>query len=145
MTLRAVLLAELVALLVSLADAPTPAPRVLAVLKELDRISARPLWPGFEPSQVPVAIFEGGRTWLARHTTPPQGLQHWPDTRSVAVFEGAAPGLRANTAIGLAGVGTCASFEGALGGIRRLAGPRPRPSTSSRAAASKWGGNGWTS
>ena len=46
--LRAVLLMKLVALIASVTGATAPPPRVLAVLKELDRISARPLWPGFE-------------------------------------------------------------------------------------------------
>ena len=123
MTLRAVLLPELLALLVSLAGAPAPAPRVLAVLNELDRISARPLWPGFDPRQIPIAIFDGGRTWLARHPNPPQEFRPWPGEKSVGVFEGRHASLRANTAIALAGVGTAtASFEGSAEGTRRLAG-----------------------
>jgi hypothetical protein len=123
MTLRAVLLSELVALLVSLAGAPAPAPRVLAVLKELDRISSRPLWPGFDPRRIPVAIFDGGRTWLSRHPNPPEEFHPWPDEKSVAVFEGRHASHRANTAIELAGVPTAtASFEGHSEGTRRLAG-----------------------
>lgn len=123
MTLRAVLLSELVALLVSLAGPPAPAPRVFAVLKELDRISARPLWPGFEPRQIPVAIFDAGRTWLARHPNPPEEFRPWPGEKSVGVFEGRHASLRANTAIGIGGVGIAtASFEGHAEGTRRLAG-----------------------
>src|SRR5207245_11425378 len=79
--LRAVLLMKLVALIASVMGATAPPPRVLAVLKELDRISARPLWPGFEPRRIPVAIFDGGRTWLARHASPPEELQPGPGQR----------------------------------------------------------------
>jgi hypothetical protein len=124
MTFRAVVLMKIVTLIVSPAAAPTPPiPRVLAVLKELDRISARPLWPGFEPRKIPVAIFDGGRTWLARHPSPPEEFRPWPGDRNVRVFEGRHASLRANTAIGLGGVGTAtASFEGHSEGTRRLAG-----------------------
>jgi hypothetical protein len=123
MAIRAFILAELVALMASLTGAPAPRPRVFAVLKELDRISARPLWPGFEPRGIPVAIFDGGRTWLARHPSPPEEFQPWPGGGSVRYFEGRHASLRANTAIGLAGVGTAtASFEGRPEGTRRLAG-----------------------
>ena len=122
-TLRAVLLMELVTQLVSLTGGPAPRPRVLAVLNELDRIAAPPLWPGFDPRRIPVAIFDDGRTWLARHPSPPEEFRPWPGDRSVEVFEGRHASLRANTAIGLAGVGTAtASFEGHSEGIRRLAG-----------------------
>jgi hypothetical protein len=123
MAIRAVLLTPLVTLIVSLAGEPSPPPRVLAVLAELDRISARPLWPGFEPGQVPVAIFDAGRTWLARHPSPPGEFRPWPGDPRVLVFEGRHASLRANTAIDLGGVGTAtASFEGHSEGTRRLAG-----------------------
>jgi hypothetical protein len=95
----------------------------LAVLKELDRIAARPLWPGFDPRRIPVAIFDDGRTWLARHPSPPAEFRPWPGEKGVDAFEGRHASLRANTAIGLNGVETAtASFEGHAEGTRRLAG-----------------------
>jgi hypothetical protein len=123
MLLRAVLLTELLRLILSPAGAPAPPPRILAVLTELDRISARPLWPGFEPRKVPVEIFDGGRTWLVRHPSPPEEFRPCSGGGNVRVFEGRHASLRANTSITLAGVETAtASLEGRSEGPRRLAG-----------------------
>src|ERR1700693_5258560 len=52
--------------------APAPPRRILAVLEEIDRIPARPLWPGFEARKVPIEIFDGEHTWLLRVTRPPE-------------------------------------------------------------------------
>src|SRR5450759_1778571 len=123
MLLRAVLLTELLRLILSPAGAPAPPPRILAVLTELDRISARPLWPGFEPRKVPVEIFDGGRTWLVRHPSPPEEFRPCSGGGNVRVFEGRHASLRANTSITLAGVLTAtASLEGRAEGPRRQAG-----------------------
>jgi hypothetical protein len=123
MPIRAVLLTELVRLILSLAGPPAPPPRILAVLTELDRISARPLWPGFEPRKAPVEILDGGRTWLVRHPSPPEEFRPCSGGGDVRVFEGRHASLRANTSITLAGVETAtASLEGRSEGPRRLAG-----------------------
>lgn len=43
-------------------------------LDELDRLATRAIWPGFDPRAVPVALYDGERTILARHPDPPSGF-----------------------------------------------------------------------
>ena len=43
-----------------------------AVVATLDRFAETPLWPGFEPSEYPLAIYDGERTLLLRHPSPPE-------------------------------------------------------------------------
>jgi hypothetical protein len=123
MPFSAVLLTELLTLGLFPAGARVPPPRILAVLEELDRIAARPLWPGFEARKVPIEIFDGEHTWLVGHPGPPEEFHPCSGERNVRVFEGRHASLRANTSVILAGVGTAtASLEGRSEGPRRLAG-----------------------
>ena len=48
--------------------------------KEVQRIAgSRTLWPGFEPLSIPLAIYDGEKTWLFRHPSPPEGFSPtWP-------------------------------------------------------------------
>ena len=85
----------------------TPAnSRAVAVAAEVRRLDPGALWPGFDPSKIPLAIFDGERTFLFRHPHPPTefgpvlGL---PDTR---VAPGRHALVRANTSISLGGVAT---------------------------------------
>jgi hypothetical protein len=126
MPVRVVLLAELLRLILSvgaLAGAPAPPPRILAVLRKLDRIEARPRWPGFEPRKIPIEVFDGAHTWLVRHPNPPVEFRASAGGKDVRVFDGRHASLRANTSITLAGVLTAtASLEGRAEGPRRQAG-----------------------
>ena len=120
--LCALLLPQLVLLLSPPARAAQPEPRVFAVLAELDRMAALPLWPGFEPRDVPLEIFDGGRTWLLRHPRPPAEFVPVSGSADALVFEGRHESLRANTSIELAGVATAAaSFDGKADKTRALA------------------------
>lgn len=72
------------------AAAPTPANGGLAIAieREVERIAAasvgeKALWPGFDPLTIPLAVFDGERTFLFRHPAPPEGFKPVP---------GAAPG-----------------------------------------------------
>jgi hypothetical protein len=122
MPARAILLSHVLSLL-SLTGVNAPAPRVVEVLKEFDRISSRPLWPGFEPRWIPIEVFDGGRTWLLRHPSPPAEFRPFPGEKDVAVFGGRHESQRANTSIVLGGIATAtASFEGHGESPRRLAG-----------------------
>lgn len=50
--------------------------RALAVEREVRRIAAeRALWPGFEPLEVPLAVFTGDATYLFRHPAPPDRFE----------------------------------------------------------------------
>ncbi|MCH9648685.1 MAG: hypothetical protein K0U98_10630 [Deltaproteobacteria bacterium] len=43
-----------------------------AVVATLDRFAEKPIWPGFEPTKYPLAIYDGERTLLFRHPSPPK-------------------------------------------------------------------------
>ena len=79
------------------------APELVA---EADRMAARDLWPGFEPRTMPVAIFDGRRTWLFRHPSAPEGFEADPEHPGVRVFSGRHPAVTANTSTSLGGVQT---------------------------------------
>jgi hypothetical protein len=77
---------------------------VAAVIGEFDRMAGLPLWPGFEPKSIPLAIWDGEQTWLVRHPAPPEGFVKKVDY--LWVFRGRHPALRANSSAELGGVRT---------------------------------------
>jgi hypothetical protein len=83
--------------------ATSNAPTAPAVLAEFDRMAGLPLWPGFEPKKVPLAIYDGERTFLVRHPSPPPEFQREGE---VWVFAGRHSAMRANTSTDLGGVAT---------------------------------------
>ncbi|HEX4497713.1 MAG TPA: hypothetical protein VIE43_18715 [Thermoanaerobaculia bacterium] len=83
------------------ADAPNPS--ATAVLAEFDHLAVLPLWPRFDPRQIPVAIYDGERTILVRHPSPPAEFKPDGDLR---VFPGRHEAMNANTAVDLGGVKT---------------------------------------
>jgi hypothetical protein len=81
--------------------------RVIAVLRDLDRLAGQKLWPGFEPQRIPVAVFDGTATYLLRHPRPPDGFMAVPgDTQDLFVFPGQHELLRANTGVAVNGIMT---------------------------------------
>ena len=97
-------------------------PGVPAILKEFDRICARPFWPDFHPCQIPLAVFDGRVTWLVRHPRPPEQFAAAPERKDARVFEGRHADLRANTSVEIAGVPTAsATLERRSETPRRLA------------------------
>jgi hypothetical protein len=81
-------------------------PRAVAVAAAVRRLDSRVLWPGFDPSKVPLAIFDGERTFLFRHPHPPPEFHAIPDVPETAIAPGRHPLVRANTSISLGGVRT---------------------------------------
>jgi hypothetical protein len=57
------------------------------------------VWPGFDPQKIPIAIYDGKRTTLHHHPSPP------PELRS-GVFEGRHPSVTGNSSVTLGGVET---------------------------------------
>ena len=49
--------------------------RPVSIVSEMDALAAEPLWPGFQPKAVPLAIFDNDTTWLFRHPAPPPDFQ----------------------------------------------------------------------
>jgi hypothetical protein len=76
----------------------------VAVMQEADRLAAGDLWPGFDPRAVPVAIYDGERTYLFRHPAPPEGFQPLPDHPNVWTYGGRHPSVTANRSVEVGGV-----------------------------------------
>ncbi|HEX6250835.1 MAG TPA: hypothetical protein VFZ56_05330 [Gemmatimonadaceae bacterium] len=80
-----------------------------AFAAELDLIAATELWPGFDLRAVPVAVFDGSRTLLFRHPSPPEGFV--ADSASgVWIFPGRHPAVTANNSVELGGVMTAGAL-----------------------------------
>ena len=70
---------------------------------ELERIVQRErLWPGFEPIEIPLAVFDGESTYLFRHPAPPPEFSEHPDGGYVRAGRHAA--VTANSSAEIAGV-----------------------------------------
>jgi hypothetical protein len=77
-----------------------------AIADTIGSIPAGRLWPGFDPAGAPLAIFDGERTLLFRHPSPPpefRPVTGRPDARAV---DGRHTLVRANTAVAIGGVST---------------------------------------
>jgi hypothetical protein len=77
-----------------------------AVVAEADRLAERDLWPGFDPRAIPVAIYDGERTLLFRHPTPPAGFQPLSRGNGVWSYPGRYPSVTANSSVEIGGVST---------------------------------------
>lgn len=78
--------------------------RATAINRELLRIaSAGPLWPGYRPESVPLAIYTGDRTYLFRHPAPPAEFVAVDDVLSMA---GRHPAATSNSSANIGGVVT---------------------------------------
>jgi|SRR5687767_7406500 len=93
-------------LCLALAQSPAPAPpppgsRAFRIDEEVRRLASRPLWPGFDPAKVPLAIFDGERTFLFRHPSPPPEFRRVADRPETAVVAGQHPLVRANTSVAI--------------------------------------------
>lgn len=76
------------------------------VLAAYDDVAARAPWPGFDPHQVPLALFDDERTYLYRHPTPPDGFRALRGLDGVLVLDSVHPAMRSNTSLELAGAVT---------------------------------------
>ena len=89
-----------------------PAP-VRAVIRAFEQLGGD-LWPGFELAAVPLAIFDGKVTWLARHPSPPPGFERLDD--DLWLQPGQHDGVRANSSIELGELQTATLMASALAG-----------------------------
>jgi hypothetical protein len=72
-------------------------PTALTIWTHYDELSSDELWPGFDPGGIPVAIFDGERTWLLRHPSPPPPFQRYENSDYAWVMDGAHEHVRANS------------------------------------------------
>ena len=98
--------------------APAPsseaAPTAYAIASELDTIGATPLWPGFDPRRMPIAIHDGRETVLFRHPSPPPEFRPGA-TPNTWVHEGRHPQVSSNSSTSIAGVTTATLMAGPPG------------------------------
>jgi hypothetical protein len=81
-------------------------PPAIALEHEVVRIgSEQELWPGYDPMVVPLAVLEGGNTYLFRHPDPPDGFAAIGEGY---VFSGSHPLVVSNTSAVIGGVRTAA-------------------------------------
>jgi hypothetical protein len=84
---------------------PAAAHDVFAVVRALDAAS-RGVWPGFDPSTIPVALYDGENTILLRHPSPPPEFSPMPGRLGVLVAKGRYPGVAGNSTREIGGVRT---------------------------------------
>ncbi len=78
----------------------------LAIDQAMAGIAHRDLWPDFDPSSMPLAIFDGQHTYLLRHPKPPADYQPLPTHPGVYIKQGRDQAITANTHAELGGVST---------------------------------------
>jgi len=74
------------------------------VIDEVRRLESRSLWPGFEPKDIPLGIFDGERTYLVGFPKPPAGFVPVDGRPDVLIFDGQHPSMFGNTCVRLNGV-----------------------------------------
>jgi hypothetical protein len=75
-----------------------------AAFTEFDRAATPGLWPGFEPTKIPVAVYDGKRTWLWNHPSPPPEFTVIEGAAGLRACKGLHEAVRANTSVKLGGV-----------------------------------------
>jgi len=78
----------------------------LAVVAALDRYAERELWPGFDATAFPIALYDGNRTLLLRHPSPPPEFARSKEHEDVWVFSGRHQAMRWNSNAEIGGVRT---------------------------------------
>lgn len=80
--------------------------RAFTLAREVERLATRQrLWPGFDPMAVPLAIYDGDRTYLFRHPKPPDEFAVLPGSEPAAsVYPGRHRAMTANSSAEIGGV-----------------------------------------
>ena len=86
--------------------ATQPPHDVFAFVRALDEACSRAAWPGFDPSAIPVALFDGERTVLLRHPSPPPEFLPMAGRPGVLVARGRHAAVTSNSTRDIGGVRT---------------------------------------
>jgi hypothetical protein len=84
--------------------AQTAQPDVFAFVRTLDATAELRLWPGFNPAEMPIALFDGEKTILLRHPSPPPEFSPMPDRPGVLFFKGRFPAVVSNRVVEMGGI-----------------------------------------
>lgn len=90
---------------------------VFMILEEVGRLGFTHLWPGFDPAQIPLAIYDGERTWLFQHCNPPVEFIAVEERSYTYYFLGLHQSVCANSTIELNGVLTATILLHTLKGL----------------------------
>ena len=90
----------------SQAALPAVGSPVFAYVRALDEAAARGVWPEFTTSAVPLAVFDGERTFLFRHPSPPPEFSPVPGHPGVFLASGRYAGVQGNSNRDIGGVRT---------------------------------------
>ena len=77
-----------------------------AFVQTLDEAGTRQEWPGFDPSEWPIAVYDGTRTLLFHHPSPPPGFTPLPERPGVLAMSGRHPAVAGNSVRDIGGVRT---------------------------------------
>jgi len=81
-------------------------PDVFAYVRTLDATAGLRLWPGFNPAEMPIALFDGEKTILLRHPNPPPEFSPMPDRPDALFFKGRYPAVVSNSVAAIGGIPT---------------------------------------
>lgn len=98
-----------VVLLAGLMTAGAEQPQVVdpfEVIAAFDRAAKMELWTGFDAMAYPIAVYDGDRTLLLRHSNPPEDFVVLEGHEGVRVFPGKHPAMRWNSNADIGGVRT---------------------------------------
>ncbi|MRS03826.1 hypothetical protein EG832_11490 [bacterium] len=76
-----------------------PVTDIREVMKEHAAISEINLWPGFDPEQIPIAVYDSVNTWLFFSDKQPDGFKAAEDNSGAFIFEGQYPLVRGNSVV----------------------------------------------
>ena len=79
---------------------------VFTFVRALDEAASRNVWPGFDPSGLPLALFDGERTVLLRHPNPPPEFTPWLGHPGALIVNGRHPAVIGNSTRDIGGVRT---------------------------------------
>jgi hypothetical protein len=82
--------------------------RALSLAEEVERLAGvRNYWPGFDPMTIPLAVYDGKRTYLFRHPGMPRGFAEAEGGgHGVLAYEGRHPAITANSSADIGGTMT---------------------------------------
>lgn len=86
-----------------------PVADVLELMDRVARIKKSSLWPGFFPAEIPVAVFDGGNTYLFNHPSPPEEFKPFGQKNGVHVSKGQHAQVRGNSRVQINGIWTATS------------------------------------
>ena len=84
--------------------------QMFELMEEVRRLELQPLWPGFEPGAIPVALFDGQNTYLFNFPNRPKGFLPVEGRDGVLFLRGQHPSVVGNRRIRISGIWVATSI-----------------------------------